>query len=99
MFLKGPVVLDRGLQRPNPCPDWLPEGAWDGITELDKNLAAFQGLAAAFEQSPKEWRQYYNSDTAESEVLPGEWEARCSSTLGSQNSLYNSLLKDIRREP
>jgi dynein heavy chain len=78
MFLKGPVVLDRGLQRPNPCPDWLPESAWDGITELDKNLAAFQGLAAAFEQSPKEWRQYYNSDTAEIEVLPGEWEGKVS---------------------
>jgi len=78
LFLKGPVVLDRGLQRPNPCPDWLPESSWDGITELDNNLVAFQGLSASFEQSSKEWKVLYNSDTAESEVLPGEWEGKVS---------------------
>ena len=78
LFLKGPVVLDRGLQRPNPCPDWLPEAAWDGVTELDNNLAAFQGLAASFEQSQREWKQLYNSDTTETVVLPGEWEGKVS---------------------
>jgi dynein heavy chain len=78
LFLKGPVVLDRGLQRPNPAPDWLPETAWDGITELDNNLAAFQGLSASFEQSQKEWQAFFMTDTTESEVLPGEWEGKVS---------------------
>ena len=78
LFLKGPVVLDRGLQRPNPCPDWLPDAAWDGVTELDNNLPAFQGLSASFEQSQKEWKAYYMTDSTETEVLPGEWEGKVS---------------------
>ena len=76
-FLKGPVILERGLQRENPCPDWHSEQAWDGITELDK-LSAFGGFAASFEQMSREWKAFFTCDTPESEVIPGEWEGKVS---------------------
>jgi dynein heavy chain len=76
-FLKGPTVLDRSLQRDNPCADWLSTSAWDGISELDK-LSAFSGIAGSFDQNPREWKALYQSDTPETEVLPGEWEGKVS---------------------
>ena len=76
-FLKGPTVLDRSLQRDNPCADWLSISAWDGISELDK-LSAFSGIAGSFDQNPREWKALYQSDTPETEVLPGEWEGKVS---------------------
>lgn len=43
------VGMNRSGQRANPCKDWVDEGSWDNITELD-NLVAFSGLALSFEQ-------------------------------------------------
>ena len=76
-FLKGPTVLDRSTQKDNPCSDWLPEASWDGICELDK-LPAFTGFSSSFDQSPREWRTLYQSDTPETEPLPGEWDGKVS---------------------
>eukprot|EP00752_Nemacystus_decipiens_P009956 g8879.t1 len=49
-LLYGGIVVERSGQRANPCKDWVDEGSWDNITELD-NLAAFSGLALSFEQT------------------------------------------------
>jgi dynein heavy chain len=76
-FLKGPQVLDRSLQKDNPCSDWLQESSWDGICELDK-LSAFTGITNSFDQNPREWKILYESDTPETETLPGEWEGKVS---------------------
>ncbi|CAN0540795.1 unnamed protein product, partial [Scytosiphon promiscuus] len=48
-LLYGGIVVERSGQRPNPCKDWVDEGSWDNVTELD-NLNAFSGLALSFEQ-------------------------------------------------
>jgi len=73
-FLRGGTVLDKNLQPPNPCKDWLPEAAWDHITELEK-LPAFQGIVASFDQNSSEWRDWYRSqDPPPEEQRPvGEW--------------------------
>lgn len=76
-LLKGPTVLDRSLQKDNPCSDWLPEAAWDGICELDK-LSSFTGFSSSFDQCPREWRMLYQSDNPEVHPLPGEWDGKVS---------------------
>ncbi|XP_077988088.1 dynein axonemal heavy chain 2-like [Glandiceps talaboti] len=72
-FLRGGIVLDKEEQMDNPCPGWLVDSAWDNITELDK-LANFHGLAASFEQYPRDWNIWYTSAEPESAPLPGEWD-------------------------
>lgn len=72
-LLRGGNVVDRADQRPNPAKDLLDANAWDNVTELDK-LAAFNGLAASFEQSRREWAKWILSPVPEAESLPGEWD-------------------------
>ncbi|CAN0083974.1 unnamed protein product, partial [Sphacelaria rigidula] len=67
----------RSGQRPNPCKEWVDEGVWDSVTELDK-LNAFSGFALSFEQSPREWRAWFLSAKPEESTLPGDWENKCS---------------------
>jgi dynein heavy chain, axonemal len=77
-FLYGGVILDAAAaRRANPCKDCLDKPTWDNITELDK-LTAFNGLATAFEQSPRDWRAWFMSAKPEAEPLPGDWDTRCS---------------------
>jgi len=76
-FLYGGVVVDRSDQRPNPCPDWISEGAWDNITELDK-ISVFTGIASAVEQGHRDWKAWYLSSKPEEEPLPGDWDNKCS---------------------
>src|SRR6218665_80812 len=54
----------------NPCM-WLPEVAWDNITELDK-LANFHGIITSFEQYMRDWNLWYMSGEPESMLLPGQ---------------------------
>lgn len=54
----------------NPCL-WLPEPAWDNITELDK-LANFHGIITSFEQYMRDWNLWYMSNDPENVLLPGE---------------------------
>lgn len=70
-------MLDRSARAPNPASEWLSELAWDSITELDK-LPKFKGLAASFEQSGDEWRDWYQSTDPPPEKLKpvGEWRNR-----------------------
>ncbi|CAM9332287.1 unnamed protein product, partial [Choristocarpus tenellus] len=67
----------RSDQRINPVKDWVDEVTWDNITELDK-LSAFSGLAASFEQNPRDWKVWFLSAKPEEESLPGDWENKCS---------------------
>lgn len=63
---------DRTLQKPNPCPDWLPNVAWDSICDLDK-LQGLQGIISGFEHTSKDWKKWYMCNKPESEPMPGDW--------------------------
>ncbi|KAK2155716.1 hypothetical protein LSH36_233g08055 [Paralvinella palmiformis] len=74
-FLRGGIVVDRDNQMDNPCP-WLPDIAWDNITELDK-LTNFHGLITSFEQYPRDWSIWYTLSEPDAAGLPGEWDNAC----------------------
>lgn len=76
-FLKGGQVLDKESQTPNPCPQWLPEEAWDNIYELDK-LPSFHGIANSFEEVAVDWKEWYTSQEPENQNLPSEWQTKLS---------------------
>jgi dynein heavy chain len=59
----------------NPC-TWLPDIAWDNVTELDK-LTNFHGLITSFEQYPRDWNVWYTNSEPETAALPGEWDNAC----------------------
>ena len=71
-FSYGSGLVDRQIQRNNPCRDWLPSFVWDNITEMDK-LAGFQGIVSSFEQQQRDWRTWFMSGKPEDELMPGEW--------------------------
>eukprot|EP01137_Pigoraptor_chileana_P023423 Opistho-2@89673 len=75
-FLRGGQVLDRDQQQLNPCRAWLSEAAWDNVTELEK-LAAFNGIANSFEQSGRDWADWFQNPEPEAAALPIEWENKC----------------------
>ena len=75
-FLRGGIVLDKDGQMDNPCTSWLPDPAWDNITELDK-LTNFHGIMSSFEQYSREWQKWYVSSAPEGQDLPGEWDSQC----------------------
>jgi len=54
----------------NPC-GWLPEPAWDNISELEK-LTNFHGIVMSFEQYSRDWNVWYTSAEPESAVFPGQ---------------------------
>lgn len=60
----------------NPCSSWLPDVAWDNISELDK-LANFHGAITSFEQYMRDWNVWFTSPEPESASLPGEWDNAC----------------------
>ena len=55
-LLKGGIVLDKENQPDKPV-NWLPDEAWDNITELDK-LPGFHGVSSSFEQFPRDWNRW-----------------------------------------
>ena len=63
-------MLDREGQMDNPCPQWLADGCWDNITELDK-LTNFHGIMTSFEQYPRDWNIWFTSAEPENAPLPG----------------------------
>jgi len=65
----GVQVLDKDNQMDNPC-SWLPEPAWDNISELDK-LTNFHGIVTSFEQYSRDWNVWYTSAEPETGVFPG----------------------------
>ncbi|XP_063222941.1 dynein axonemal heavy chain 2 isoform X2 [Bacillus rossius redtenbacheri] len=75
-LLSGGVVVDRAEQPPNPCPAWLPEDAWDNITELNK-LPGFGGVTSSFEQYPRDWQLWFIDKEPEKQPLIGEWKDVC----------------------
>ena len=76
-FLRGGQVLDRAVQVPNPATSWISEPSWDNVTEMDKGVPKFSGLANSFEQDLSDWKGWYQSDNPETAALPGEWDNAC----------------------
>ncbi len=72
-FLKGGQVMDRSQLPKNPCDEWLDEGIWDNITELDK-IPAFKNLISSFESNSREWKNWFTrADPPPEKSLPGDW--------------------------
>ncbi|XP_048505442.1 dynein axonemal heavy chain 2 [Athalia rosae] len=74
-LLKGGIVVDKENQPDKPVV-WLTDESWDNITELDK-IPGFHGVAASFEQFPREWHNWYTNTEPESCRLVGEWDDTC----------------------
>ncbi|XP_054274165.1 dynein axonemal heavy chain 2 [Macrosteles quadrilineatus] len=91
-MLKGGVVLNRDEQPDNPCPGWLPDAAWDNITELDK-LGGFHGVCDSLEQFPRDWREWYLAEEPETLPLIGEWQDICNEF---QRMLFVRCLREDR---
>ncbi|TPX53528.1 hypothetical protein SeMB42_g00716 [Synchytrium endobioticum] len=64
---------DDGTLPPNVCREWLDDGVWDRIIQLDK-IPSLQGIVNSFEQNEREWSAWYISVEPERIPLPGEWE-------------------------
>ena len=62
--------MDRDNQMDNPCSSWLPDLAWDNVTELDK-LTNFHGAITSFEQYTRDWNVWFTSPEPENTSLPG----------------------------
>lgn len=75
-LLKGGNVLAQEEKVTNVASEFLSDGAWAGIVELNK-LPAFHGIISSFEQTLKGWKSWYQSSTPEIEALPGDWEGKC----------------------
>ena len=95
-FCSGGVVVDRSDQRQNPCPEWIDEATWDNITELD-NIAAFMGLASAFEQGHRDWRAWFTSSKPEETPLPGRGEIRLARQLSSFLGDWENKVTELQR--
>ena len=67
-LVRGPKLVGA----PNPLASWLAEGAWQSVAALAQ-LDAFGGLPADLEGSAKRWKEWYDHQQPESEVLPGDW--------------------------
>ena len=50
-FLRGGGLVDKSVQAPNPAPEWIPDAAWDNLTEMDARLANMRNISSAFEQN------------------------------------------------
>ncbi|KAE9255217.1 Dynein-1-beta heavy chain, flagellar inner arm I1 complex [Phytophthora fragariae] len=86
-LLKGGNVLAQEEKVTNFANEFLSDGAWATIVELNK-LSAFHGIISSFEQTLKGWKSWYQSSTPEIEALPGDWEV---------SRLLGSLLPTLER--
>ncbi|KAG6966781.1 hypothetical protein JG688_00006600 [Phytophthora aleatoria] len=75
-LLKGGNVLAQEEKVANVANEFLSDGSWASIVELNK-LSAFHGIISSFEQTLKGWKSWYQSSTPEIEALPGDWEGKC----------------------
>ncbi|CAF0727175.1 unnamed protein product [Didymodactylos carnosus] len=64
------LVIDRDTQFSNPFPQWLSETKWDQMSELIR-MPDYRFLRDAFDQFPKDWKEWYRSERAEETSLPG----------------------------
>lgn len=69
-LLTGGVGLDN--PHPNPCPNWLPDKAWDEICRLN-DYPKFDTLRTGFKGLASSWKSYYDSPSPEKEPLAGKW--------------------------
>ena len=72
-LLTGGMVVEN--RHRNPAKDWLSEKGWGEFCRLS-DLPAFSGLRISIAGEPDLWKVIYDSDDAESEPLPGDWNSR-----------------------
>lgn len=92
-LMRGGQVLDKQGRLPNPAASWLSERSWDHILELEK-LPNFHGIAAHFESSSDEWRQWFLQERPEEVDLPEEWANRCQDNI--QRMIFVRCLRPDR---
>ena len=74
-FLKPAISVDDLPEAPGD--GWLEPRAWAFILEADKEIDGLAGLRASVSKESDSWRAYFESDSPQTETLPGAWEAKC----------------------
>ena len=74
-LLTGGMVVENTNR--NPAKEWLSDKGWGELCRLS-DLPAFQGLRHSISGEPVLWRVIYDSDDAENEPLPGDWNEKLS---------------------
>jgi dynein heavy chain, axonemal len=69
-LLTGGMVVEN--KHRNPAKDWLSDKSWGELCRLSE-LSAFSGLRISVAGEPDLWKVIYDSDDAESEPLPSDW--------------------------
>ncbi|CAL1680177.1 unnamed protein product [Lasius platythorax] len=74
-FIKGSVVLEKSPQV-NPT-RWLPQSGWEDVLKLASDFPdRFEQLPEELRDCEDEWKQWYDSDTPESDELPCDYNTR-----------------------
>ncbi|XP_072767433.1 LOW QUALITY PROTEIN: dynein axonemal heavy chain 10-like [Anoplolepis gracilipes] len=77
-FVKGSMALEKSPQL-NPT-RWLPQSGWEDILKLASDFPEqFAQLPEELRDNEDEWKQWYDSDTPESDELPCEYNTRLTS--------------------
>ncbi len=70
LLLRGPGLMDRSKQPPNPDPARITDVSWDLMNSLEASGEEFAGLCT---DSWKDWQPWFQSDTPHTTPLPGKW--------------------------
>jgi len=90
-FMKGGVVLEKDSQAARP--EFLSEGAWDNICELEK-LVRFHGIVQSFESSSQQWFEFFKHPSPEEATLPGEFNSLCADNYFLRMIIVRSIRPD-----
>jgi len=73
-FLRGGLILGDVEMLPNPDPDWITQEMWDDISDLDRKLAKFHGIADSLQRNKNDWKRWFKTSEPENQPLPGQWD-------------------------
>ncbi|GAB1860436.1 Dynein heavy chain 10, axonemal [Camponotus japonicus] len=77
-FIKGSMALEKSPQV-NPT-RWLPQSGWEDVLRLASDFPdKFKQLPEELRDCEDEWKQWYDSDTPESDELPCDYNTRLTS--------------------
>ena len=75
-FLIGTAVKDNTEKPPAGC-EWMLPKTWNALVGLSR-VAGFTALDAAVRTTPEEWRRFAQSETVQTDTVPGGWHDRLS---------------------
>jgi len=88
LLLRGPGVVDRTNQPPNPDPGRINDNSWDLMNALEASSDEFEGLCT---DKWDDWQPWFQSDDPHATPLPGKWDS-----IGRFKKML--ILKALREE-